>query len=71
MLREYRDKLPADTILKCYELYSQDLVNLHLGQGLDISWHGSKAHTIVEPNEANYLQMCANKTGGLARLSAK
>jgi len=43
------------------------MINLHVGQGLDIWWHnGHKKPTIEE-----YLQMCAYKTGTLARLSAK
>jgi len=43
------------------------MINLHLGQGLDIWWHQGKAM----PNEQQYLQMCAYKTGVLARLSAR
>lgn len=55
------------TINRAYELYSQEMINLHFGQGLDIWWHGGHR----KPNVDEYLQMCAYKTGTLARLSAK
>jgi len=42
-----------------------------LGQGLDIVWHSKTSYEGKEPTVANYLKMCANKTGALARLSAK
>jgi len=58
-----------DTLLKCYHIYGQEMTNLHLGQGLDIWWHSQSS--AIEPTVDNYLQMCANKTGGLARMSAK
>jgi len=68
-LRELRKKgaLSAETLVRAYELYSEEMINLHLGQGLDIWWHGNKG----KPNEKTYLQMCAYKTGVLARLSAR
>lgn len=56
-----------ETVLRAYELYSEELINLHVGQGLDIWWHSGKK----QPNVDEYLQMCAYKTGTLARLSAK
>jgi len=62
-----RNKLPDAVLLTAYEFYSQEMINLHVGQGLDIWWHnGHKQPTVEE-----YLQMCAYKTGTLARLSAK
>jgi len=69
IFREYREKnlLDDSTLIKCYELFSQELLNLHLGQGLDIHWHKGG----VNPNVQEYLQMCSNKTGVLARLSAR
>jgi len=54
-------------VMRAYELYSEELINLHIGQGLDIWWHSGKK----QPNVEEYLQMCAYKTGTLARLSAK
>jgi geranylgeranyl diphosphate synthase type I len=48
-------------------LYEQELSNLHFGQGFDIWWHHGHKDPVVD----EYLQMCAYKTGTLARLSAK
>lgn len=74
-LRVLRDKahlLSPDTLRKCYEVYSHEMLNVHLGQGLDICWHSKQLHDHSrEPSVENYLQMCANKTGALARMSAK
>jgi geranylgeranyl diphosphate synthase, type I len=51
---------------------------VHAGQGADIWWHGGRSFgdrkdgpEPVEPNIEQYLHMCANKTGALARLAAK
>lgn len=69
ILRRKRNIIPEKTLIRCYELCSQELLNLHMGQGMDIWWHGEKGdHT---PTTGQYLQMCAFKTGTLARLSAK
>jgi geranylgeranyl pyrophosphate synthase len=66
-LKERKDDFPPETIIKAYELYSQEMINLHFGQGFDICWHSGNK----EPNIDEYLQMCAYKTGTLARLSCK
>jgi len=69
IFRDYRKNgLVSDSmLLKCYELYGQELTNVHLGQGLDILWHKGTGN----PSVQDYLQMCAYKTGVLARLSAR
>lgn len=67
VLRELNGKVPAEQLVKAYELYNQEMINLHFGQGFDIWWHKGKKKPTVE----QYLQMCAYKTGTLARLSAK
>jgi len=56
-----------EILLRCYQLYSQEMLNVHLGQGLDIYWHQGKKNPTID----EYLQMCAYKTGVLARLSAR
>lgn len=55
LLREYRkqQQFSESLLIKCYELYSQELLNVHLGQGLDIHWHQGKKN----PNVQDYLQM--------------
>jgi geranylgeranyl diphosphate synthase type I len=63
-----KDKLSEEQANKIYEIFIQEMINLSLGQGTDIYWHRGKAKEI---SEEEYLQMCAYKTGCLARMSAK
>lgn len=53
---------------KIYETINEELTRIHFGQGTDIWWHKAKNSRATE---RQYLSMCANKTGTLARLSAK
>ena len=53
-----------------YEVYVQEMINLSMGQAMDIAWHRGIANA-DELDEEDYLQMCAYKTGTLARMSAK
>jgi geranylgeranyl diphosphate synthase type I len=46
------------------------MINLSLGQAMDITWHRGIANA-DEIDEDAYLQMCAYKTGTLARMAAK
>ena len=62
--------LPAETKVKIYDVYSQEMINVSLGQSMDIAWHKGIANA-DNLTEAEYLQMCAYKTGTLARMSAK
>jgi geranylgeranyl pyrophosphate synthase len=67
VLRENKAGFDDKTLLRLYEAYARELTGIHFGQALDIAWHKG----IGEPTEQQYLQMCALKTGTLARLSAK
>lgn len=58
------------TIKKVYEIYIQEMINIHFGQAMDIAWHNGMANA-NNLSEEEYLQMCAYKTGTLARMSAK
>ena len=53
---------------RAYEAYVQEMINLSLGQAMDIWWHQGKNENITIEQ---YLQMCAYKTGTLARLAAR
>ena len=68
LLFQKKRKLKKETLLKFYETSLQEMINIHLGQGTDIFWHRGKAKRI---EEKEYLQMCAFKTGCLARMAAK
>lgn len=47
-----------------FTIFNEELLNLHRGQGMELYWRD----TLQPPSEADYLQMVANKTGGLFRL---
>ena len=65
-----RDKLSAEAQRDIYEIYVQEMINLSMGQAMDIAWHRGIANA-DQLNEQDYLQMCAYKTGTLARMAAK
>lgn len=48
-------------------IYTEELLNLHRGQGMDLFWRD----TLTCPTEDDYLEMVGNKTGGLFRLAIK
>ncbi len=60
-------KLGLEKLARAYEIYAQEMINVSYGQAFDIWWHKGKG----EPSEKEYLQMCAYKTGCLARMAAK
>jgi geranylgeranyl pyrophosphate synthase len=55
-------------LLLAYDVYIEEMIRLSYGQGTDIFWHHGKSNDITEDQ---YLQMCAFKTGTIARLAAK
>ncbi len=63
-----KSKFPKSTVILAYEIYSQEMINLAYGQSFDILWHKGKNANVTEDQ---YLQMCAFKTGTLARMAAK
>lgn len=67
-LRENKKKFKTEILNKAYETCIQEIINIHLGQGMDIYWHKGKTKKI---KEKEYLQMCCFKTGCLSRLAAK
>jgi geranylgeranyl pyrophosphate synthase len=69
-LIEKREKIEAEKLCKIYEIYVKEMINLSLGQAADIAWHKGLANA-DKIDEKNYLQMCAYKTGTLARMAAK
>lgn len=69
-LIKYRDKFDHEVLLKVYETYTREMINISLGQAMDISWHNGMCNA-DNLSEEEYLQMCAFKTGTLARMSAK
>jgi len=70
LLMAQREKLSAEIQRDVYEVYVQEMINLSMGQAMDIAWHRGIANA-DKLGENNYLQMCAYKTGTLARMAAK
>ena len=52
---------------RAIDIYTEELLNLHRGQGMDLFWRD----TLTCPSEDDYLEMVGNKTGGLFRLAIK
>jgi geranylgeranyl pyrophosphate synthase len=69
-LLENKNKLSQKKLRQIYCIYTQEMINLSLGQAMDIAWHHGMAKA-DEISENDYLQMCAYKTGTLARMAAK
>jgi len=68
VFKNNKNNLKPDVLLRAYDVYAQEMTNLHLGQGTDIFWHKGKAENI---SESEYFQMCIFKTGCLSRMAAK
>ncbi|CBF85177.1 hypothetical protein AN1592.2 [Aspergillus nidulans FGSC A4] len=45
-------------------VFNEEMVNLHRGQGMELFWRDN----LLPPSMDDYLQMIANKTGGLFRM---
>ncbi len=69
-LMAQRTKISAEMQRDVYEVYVQEMINLSMGQAMDIAWHRGIANA-DDLSEEDYLQMCAYKTGTLARMAAK
>jgi len=65
-----REKISPETLRDIYEIYVQEMINLSMGQAMDIAWHKGLTST-CDLTQEDYLQMCAYKTGTLARMAAK
>ena len=65
-----KDKLAQDRLNRLYEIYIEEMVNISFGQAMDIAWHRGMANA-NSIDEQHYLQMCAYKTGTLARMAAR
>ncbi|MBU5678641.1 MAG: polyprenyl synthetase family protein [Candidatus Aenigmatarchaeota archaeon] len=65
-----RNKINERILLRAYEVYIEEMINISFGQAIDIVWHkGIKRDQEIKEEE--YLTMCALKTGTLARMSAR
>ena len=65
-----KHRFNKDKVIKAYEICIEELVRVGSGQATDISWHRGLCNA-DNITEEEYLQMCVNKTGCLARMSGK
>ncbi len=68
ILAKNENKFKKEVLLDAYQACIQEMVNIHLGQGMDIFWHKGG---IKNPKEKEYLALSSFKTGCLPRLVAK
>ncbi|MFH1255892.1 MAG: polyprenyl synthetase family protein [Candidatus Diapherotrites archaeon] len=68
LLYRNTQKLDEKTRRMIYDVYSEEMLRVSIGQGMDIYWHRGKKKNVTEKQ---YLQMCSYKTGVLARFAAK
>ncbi|MEX1112364.1 MAG: polyprenyl synthetase family protein [Candidatus Andersenbacteria bacterium] len=54
--------------LRIFEIYSQEMINVHFGQAIDIHWHKELPESVTQDQ---YLEMCRLKTGSLMRMSVR
>lgn len=64
-------KFTPETKLKLNEVFTQEMIQLHLGQAWDLQWHDAKKMNRTYPGEEQFVQMVANKTGGLFRMASR
>ncbi len=69
-LMKHREALGSEKLSRIYEIYTREMINISLGQAMDIAWHRGLADA-DKLSESQYLQMCAYKTGTLARMAAR
>lgn len=60
-------EISVEKKLQLYQVYTNELRKLHLGQAMDIFWHRNPE---IFPSDNEYLAMVKSKTGTLASLAA-
>jgi geranylgeranyl diphosphate synthase type 3 len=64
-LEKIRKYFPPDIVYEAVDVFSNKMLELHLGQGLEIYWRDN----FVCPTENEYIDMIRKKTGGLFNMS--
>lgn len=63
-----KKNLTDEQKIRMCSIYSEEMINVHFGQGLDIYWHKNSKDNI---STSEYMEMCRLKTGSLARMSVR
>lgn len=61
-------EVSTDVRLRLYQIYANYMRKIHLGQGMDITWHNQRD---MLPDVASYELMCRLKTGCLAAMGCE
>jgi geranylgeranyl pyrophosphate synthase len=70
ILFKEKKKIGDEKALKVYNICLQEMIRVACGQATDIAWHKGLGNS-DNISEEEYLQMCVNKTGCLARMSGR
>jgi geranylgeranyl pyrophosphate synthase len=70
VLFKEKKKFDNEKIINAYEICLQEMIRVACGQATDIAWHRSLGSS-DNISEVEYLQMCVNKTGCLARMAGR
>ena len=62
-----QQKLSSWYSTRANDVFIEELLNLHRGQGMELHWRD----TLTCPTEEEYIDMVLDKTGGLFRLAVK
>ncbi len=66
VLFKKQDKFKPEIMRKAYQTYIQEMINVSIGQAIDIGWHKNLA---LPRSEQEYFEMCRQKSGSMIRLS--
>eukprot|EP01017_Pseudomicrothorax_dubius_P042174 TRINITY_DN6845_c0_g1_i2.p1 TRINITY_DN6845_c0_g1~~TRINITY_DN6845_c0_g1_i2.p1 ORF type:complete len:224 (-),score=36.06 TRINITY_DN6845_c0_g1_i2:123-794(-) len=64
-------RIPESKKLSLTKIYMDEMMSIHFGQGWDILWRRPEYIRNNVPNEEQYLQMVALKTGVLTRMASR
>jgi len=67
-IHKLTDFIPEKHAIRCFNIYGQEMQNLHTGQCWDIQWHNMKDRV---PTETQYFHMVENKTSVLPRMCVR
>ena len=70
ILQKKKKDFDNEKIIKAYEICLKEMLRVACGQATDIGWHRGFGDS-DSISEEEYLQMCVNKTGCLARMAGR
>lgn len=64
ILFDMKHKLSPKMLAQCYEVYSKEMLNLHIGQALDIAWHSPLLNSQITEGkfDCRFQKLILNRT---------